>query len=193
MTTDRSRWQRGFTLVEMMVVITIIGLVTYMVYVNMGAMIPKTKLDSTAKQLVSRIDYLRSEARLQGKRYVMQLDLKGARWRYVTPPGVRISNDQSEDDLAAIEMMWQPLEEGVEFHGAGNQKDGMVRPGSPNPFEIVFDASGFTADQIVVLQLDEDPQMLWTIQIHGLTGRCDILPNFDGQEQPLDEVNEAAF
>lgn len=189
------RWRRqaGFTLVEMLVVITVIGLITYMVYVNLGAMVPKTRLDSAAKQLVARIDYLRSEARIQGKRYVLQLDLKQNRWRFVLPAEQRISIEQTDDDLAAFAHQWSPLDDGVRFHGAGNPIDGMVRDSSA-PYEIVFDENGFTADQIVSLGLTgEDDKMIWTVQIHGLTGQCEILTSFDGIEQQIDEVGEGAF
>jgi hypothetical protein len=156
-------------------------------------MVPQSKLDATAKQLVSYVDYLHSESRIQGKRYILQLDLSKNRWRYVLPAELRLSSDQTEESTMPLALDWTPLEEGVVFVGAGNATDGMVRPGSPTPYEIVFDENGLTADQIVAMTLTSDPKLVWTVQIHGINGSSEIIANRDGQEQRLDETGEGSF
>lgn len=183
----------GFSLIELTVVIVILGLIATLVQANMGAMVPQSKLDSTAKQLVSYVDFLHSESRIQGKRFILQLDLAHSRWRYVLPAEQRLTSDQAEDSTMPLALDWKALEDGVVFMGAGNATDGMVRSNSPTPYEIVFDENGFTADQIVSMTLATDPTMVWTVQIHGINGSAEIITNYNGQEERLEEMGEGSF
>lgn len=168
----------------------VIGLIAAIVLPNLGAFVPKTRLDKEARVLTGNIDYMRSESRIQAKRCVLELDLKNERWRRVMPAEQQLTTDQDRDSLESKHEDWTELEEDVRFVGAGNVLDGLSREGI---FPLVFDENGFTGDQMVVLSLASDPTMVWTVQIRGLTGECDVITNFEGREQPLQEVNEAAF
>lgn len=187
---SRGPAQSGFTIIELMVVVAILALVLQMVMLNMGAMVPKTKLDAESKKLVANIDFLRSEARVQGKRYLMQLDLGKARWRMVLPAEERLVSEQTLEETQPRALDWTALEEGVVFGGAGAVARGIARNGI---YEIVFDESGNTADQMVFLKLEDDEEMVWTVQVRGLTGQTEILPDTNGQEQELETVNEMGF
>lgn len=186
----RARHQAGFSIIELMVVVAILALILQMVMLNMGAMVPKTKLDAESKKLVANIDFLRSEARVQGKRYRLQLDLGNARWRMVLPAEERLVSEQTLEETQPRALDWSPLEEGVVFGGAGTVARGIARTGT---YELVFDEGGNTADQMVFLKLADDEEMVWTVQIRGLTGQTEILPDTDGQEQVLETVNEMGF
>lgn len=181
---------RGFSLVEVLVVLAIIGLVVQFVVVNMGAMVPKTKLDAEAKKLVANLDFLRSEARIQGKRYLLELDLQNPRWRMVLPAEERLTSEQTLEETQPRALDWTPLERDVAFAGAGSPRTGIARNGT---YQIVFDENGFCADQAVFLKLLGEEGMVWTVQIRGLTGQTDILPSFDGVEHTLEDVTEGAF
>lgn len=186
----RARREAGFSIIELMVVVAILALILQMVMLNMGAMVPKTKLDAESKKLVANIDFLRSEARVQGKRYRLQLDLGNARWRMVLPAEERLVSEQTLEETQPRALDWSPLEEGVVFGGAGTVARGVARSGI---YELVFDEGGNTADQMVFLKLADDEEMVWTVQIRGLTGQTEILPDTDGQEQMLETVNEMGF
>lgn len=188
--TRAGKAQRGFTLLELLVTLAIIGLITQIVFLNMGAMVPKTKLDSEAKRLVSNLDWLRSEARIQGKRYRMELDLTRDRWRLVQPAEERISMLQTDEELAERFLQWNELEDDVVYRGAGNADQRIIRDGI---YKIEFDENGFTGDQSVFLSLGQYEEMVWTIHIHGLTGRAEILPDFEGKEHLPQPVGEGAF
>jgi hypothetical protein len=158
------------------------------VTMNLGAMIPARAMDSEAAQLVSKIDFLRSEARLQGKTYILQLDLDNHRYRTVIP----VEDQLAASDLAteAIETGWTPLGDNVQF--AGCQTVGGTR------FEsglcgIQIDENGVTADQSIFLVHATDDNLLWTIQLHGLTGTCRILTSTEGVAHPLDRMEEGRF
>ena len=180
----------GFTLIEVMVVVMILGLLYAIIVPNLGAFLPKTRLDKEARVLASNIDMLRSEARIQSKRLRLELDLKKARWRRVQPPEQQLTTDQDAWTLEEHFDEWTDLEHDVVYAGAGDTNEGIVRNGF---YPIVFDENGFTADQVVMFKLESDPTMLWSVQIHGLTGQCEIVPDFDGHEHPLEETGEGAF
>ena len=187
---QRTRRDAGFTIIELMVVMLICGLIAALVVPNLGAFVPKARLDAAAKIITNNIDFLRSEARIQSKRYVLELDLKHARWRRVLPPELQLTTDQDESALEPQYEDWTPLEQDVMFAGAGNAVDGMTHDGV---FRLVFDENGFTGDQVVLLKLISDPTMVWTVQIRGITGQCDLITDFNGHEHLLDEVGEGAF
>lgn len=180
----------GFTIVEVLVAVLVMGLITAMVAPNLATFVPTARLDAAAKTLVGNIDYLRSEARIQGKRVKLELDLQHARWRYVMPPEEKLTTDQDVRTLEPRYEEWTALGDDVVFAGAGNPHDGIVRS---RTFEMVFDENGFTSDQSVVLKLESDPKMVWTVRIQGLTGACDILRDEEGNEQLPAEIGEGAF
>ncbi len=45
----------------------------------------------------------------------------------------------------------------------------------------------------IVMRLTSDPTMVWTINLRGLTGQCEVVEDFQGQDHPLDEVGEGSF
>lgn len=184
------RGAAGFTMIEILVVLLVMGLITAMVVPNLGAFVPKAKLDAAAKVLAANIDHMRSEARIQGKRCALELDLDKGRWRRVLPPEDRLTTDQDQDSLEAFYEDWTELQEGVRIVSAGNLNEGLAKGGT---FSLVFDHNGNTGDQSVVLRLEDDPTMVWTVNIRGLTGQCDVLESFDGREQLPEEVSEGGF
>ena len=74
----KGRNQSGFTLIELMIVVAIMALVVKIVMVNIGALIPSSALDSVAAKIQSELDFIRSEAKIQGKQYKLQFDLDPA-------------------------------------------------------------------------------------------------------------------
>lgn len=187
---DRQAPAAGFTLLELLVTVTLIALVFAIVAPNLGAFLPAAKLDSTCSQLVSRLDWLRSEARIQGKRMVFEIDLQKARWRLIYPPEQQLTRDQDAWTLEEQPDHWRELEPGVQFLGAGDPNTGLVRAGK---YQVVFDANGFTGDQVIAIKLEDDPKLVWSIVLHGLSGRCRIERDTDGREYRPVEVREGAF
>ncbi|MGE3171289.1 MAG: Tfp pilus assembly protein FimT/FimU [Planctomycetota bacterium] len=184
------RPDQGFTLIEIMLVVAVMGLITAMVVPNLGAFVPKARLDAAAKVLIANIDHMRSEARIQGKRCALELDLDRALWRRVLPPEERLTTDQDVDAFGPRYEDWTELEKGVKIVSAGNTIEGLAQGGT---FSLVFDHNGFTGDQSIVLQLDTDATMMWTINIHGLTGQCELVTDFEGREHMPEEVGEGSF
>lgn len=180
----------GFTLVELMVVIAIIALMVQLVASNFDVVVPEAKLDAESKRLVSQLDFVRSEAQLQAKTLRVELDLSNHRYRIVLPPEERLLSTDPERER--IPMDWYVLDEAVRFTGYQVAGGKTLRSGT---VEIVYDANGFTADQAIFMRLDWEGRKnnVWSIRIRGLTGRSEIVKDYDGNEHPLESVNEFGF
>lgn len=188
--SQRQQAQAGFTLIEILVTLVIMGLLLALVAPSIDAFVPKARLDSAAKTIAAEVDLARSEARIQSKQYVLEFDLKKARWRRILPAEMQLTTDQELWTLEPQTEDWMALPEDVVFSGAGNANDGIARDGI---YRMVFDENGFTGDHVIVLKLETDPTMVWSVQIRGISGKSEILSDFEGREHALDEVGEGAF
>jgi len=190
-TSVRHRNSRGgFTIIELLVTLMILALIFAMVVPNLGALIPSARLRGSGGQILRELDWVRSEARIQGKRMVMEFDLEHELWRIVYPPEQRLTRDQEAWTVAERPDQWVELETDVRFAGAGDGKAGLTTHGL---YRLVFDEYGFTGDQVLVLGLKSDPQLTWTMSIQGLSGKVDVHESDKG-EMPLPQVlNEGAF
>jgi prepilin-type N-terminal cleavage/methylation domain-containing protein len=180
----------GFTLIEILVTLMILSLLFAIVVPNLGTLVPSARLRGSGTKIQRNLDWVRSEARIQGKRMVVELDLEKARWRIVRPPEQQITRDQDASTLAEAPEGWQDLEDDVYFVGAGDGKVGLTSHGT---YRLVFDEYGFTGDQVFVLGLKSDPLLTWTMTIQGLSGKVDVFESEKG-EKPLPQVlNDGAF
>lgn len=182
----------GFTLIELLVVVAIIATIGQIVLANIGALVPSTVLDSDAQKLMSEIEYLRSEAQLQGKSLQLEIDLDHARYRRILPAEMRVTFDQDPEELEAAMLGWNELDSrcrfaGYEVLGSPAVRDGRVR--------IVLDHNGFTSDQsIYVAMKSEDlAGMVWTIQLRGLDRRANLIKDIDGLEAAPTLTGEQEF
>lgn len=189
----RAAQSGGFTLVEIVVVVALIGVAIGIVAPNLGALVPSARLDGSASQLRRQIDWVRSEARIQAKRMILEIDLDHARWRYLEPPEERLTSEQeivTTEDMAESDFGWEGLEKGVIFLGAGDARHGMADKGI---YRMIFDEYGATADQLIVMTLDGDPQMIWSLHLTGLTGQVQIEKSETGEKPHPQLVEEGAF
>ncbi len=181
--------QSGFTLVELMVVIAIIGIVSRLVMVNMASLIPSTALDSATNNFLAQVNYIRSEAKIQGKVYKIQLDLDHHRFRVELPPALRLLS--SELVQKRLPLQWEDLDERVQFVGFAQPGVPMIDSGQT---EIVFDENGFCADVSIFFRpLPEDGFLAWTLHIKGLTMQHKIIRSHEDQLDIPELVTEAAF
>lgn len=180
----------GFTLVELMVVVAIIGIASQLVLVNLGAMVPATVLDSEAQRLMSEIEFLRAEAQLQGKTFKIQLDLDLEQYRVVLPPEQRLLPEQPLAE--AVPLQWMALDERIDIVGFAPVGAATQRKGRP---EIVIDRHGFTSDQCIFLKFKSEDldQMVWSIQISGLDRKARLLKSQEGEEALLEIVDQFSF
>lgn len=182
--------RRGFTLVELLVVVAIASMLIAVVVPNLGSLVPAARLQGSGAQIQRKLDWLRSEARIQGKRMAIEFDLDQRRWRMVFPPEQRLTRDQDVSTLEEQpEMVWQELEDDVVFASI----DTGTALSTRGLYRLVFDEYGFTGDQVVNLKLQSDPQQTWSLQILGLSGRVTIFESSNGDLPRLPQIGEGAF
>jgi prepilin-type N-terminal cleavage/methylation domain-containing protein len=181
---------RGFTLVEVLVTFAILALLVAIVVPNLGMLVPSARLRSSGNQIKRELDWVRSEARIQGKRMAMEFDLDRAMWRIVYPPEQQLTRDQDTSTLEERPDQWVELETDVAFGGAGDGKTGLTSHGL---YRLVFDEYGFTADQVLVLNLKSDPEQVWSLAIRGLSGRVDVEESETGEKHVPPTTGEGAF
>lgn len=185
-----TRHAAGFTLMELLVTLTVMAMLFALVLPNLGAFVPTARLQGSGKQLLRTIDWARSEARIQARPMTLELDLDHARWRVVLPPELRLTRDQDEEELMEWALDWNELETGVVFGTVGDAKHGPAKKGV---YRLEFDAHGFSSDQIVVLRMPSEPKLVWALTLRGLTGAVTVIEAEDGNEPELQYVEEGAF
>lgn len=180
----------GFTLMELLVTMTLLALVFAIVVPNLGAIVPEARLEGSGKQIMRQLDWVRSEARIQGKQMNVDFDLDKSRWRIVFPPEQQLTRDQDEWTLEEHPDDWQPLEKDVVFGGVGDARNGLATRGV---YRLTFDEYGFTGDQQIVLRLRSDETLVWSMTLLGLSGHTDVEKSEQGQVPRLEALSEAAF
>lgn len=186
-TGSMARLRAGFTMVELMIVIAIIGLMTVTVTTSIEAMLPGERLNTSIRNLSADIRSIRSESISRGIEFRLIYDLDESRYRWSTPFAfdeglLRQARDEEWEDGDRIEFPWQALADGVEFaavHVAG------VEYSSGQVF-VNFDPVGTATDHSVILT---QPRFnsTFTIEVMPLTG---LVRMHDGQflrEEPIDE------
>lgn len=189
--THKTNSQSGFTLIEIMVVVMVMGLIARIVVSNASAWIPESAVSSEASQFRSWVDYLRSEAKIQGKPYSLELDLDKNRMRLVLPPEDKLVSTLDDTIASVVPLTWTELDPQVVL-------DGHAIAGRPiytkNRVLVTFDENGFTADQAVFFRhFAKDSKLCWTVQINGLSGATKVVPDWEGQRHPFNTADESSF
>lgn len=138
-TTARTRRETGFTFIELMVVITLIGLMSAVVVANLDGLTDRSTLSSTARTLGNMLLSVRDTASTQGRELLVEVDVDNQRWRTVDVPSpVDVPDARDRADLTFYGT-WQTPPYGVvldslEFNRKDVDRRGLVT--------LSFDADG---------------------------------------------------
>ncbi|MEO0479932.1 MAG: prepilin-type N-terminal cleavage/methylation domain-containing protein [Planctomycetota bacterium] len=178
----------GFTLLEVLLVVLILGMLSSAVVGGYQSWVPEAKLDAAASELSRFIIEGRTDAGLRSEQIWLELDLERNRYQYVFPPERRVSFD--DPDGEEIKDGWTDLEEGVIITGVHTVGGDTLRE---ERVRIQIDRNGFAPNTDIFLMLDDDDQLVWTLQMRGLENRCEIVKDFNGREEFQEQVEEFAF
>ncbi len=175
----------GFTLIELMVVIAIIGLAMTVMVTGSSTLLPQTRLRSSVDQLAAALELARSHAQLRQEPLVFAYDLDtGGYEAYYPFERDEQGENRGPGKTPVIDPL--PLESGVAFRsvrlpGSIPREDGMVT--------LEVSALGRITPHEVVLDNPEYPDTeVFTLRVSGLSNRSQILEG-DVVMAPLQDVD----
>jgi len=95
--TDRSR-RGGFTLVELIAVMTIMAILVLAVVPSLDGLVPKYRLRAGARNVAANIEHAQSEAIGKRREFAVGYDLDERSYWLVLPPEEEETDEEDEDD-----------------------------------------------------------------------------------------------
>jgi len=161
--------RRGFTLVELIVVLALIGIIFGIAVPRVENLTPKYAMRSAARSIASTLEYIRSQAVYQGKTFAILYDLKRNMYIPVFAP------PEYEPDLPF--ELWprgepQSLPTLVRFHSIIRADNSIFQVADTDQVPIRIDPMGASGSHVVVLT-DADGHVL-SVKFNALTGTVDF-------------------
>jgi general secretion pathway protein H len=176
------RHHRGFTLIELMVVLGLLGLMFGVVFLRLDGMVPATRLRAGARELASHLEMSRNHAVVSGKTVVVQYDLASARYRAYMPYELATDGITVLGDGETSVFDWMDLPDEIEIQdvriGDGDALDqGIVT--------VTFEPRGIATGHTVHLR-KADTDRSYSVMVSPLMGYVDATEGYY-EPEVLDE------
>jgi prepilin-type N-terminal cleavage/methylation domain-containing protein len=179
--TLQRRRSRGFSFVELLAVVTIMGLILGFLVLRIDHLIPSSRISAAARKLGSTNGLARAQAVATGVRHAVSYDLTRQRYAVLTPPHPEdIEEGRSKPD-ELYPLTWYPLPKGVKILNV-QLGDTTVSSGS---VRVLFSPLGTVTPHAIQLQGQEDQEM--TVVVNPLTGLVEIEPGLHKLDLFADE------
>jgi len=163
---SRGLGRAGFSMVEMLAVVVILGLIATIVTVNWRAILPRAELHSTVREIASTIQGAHSEAIARNAVFKVEYDLDHHRYRVNTP--FRIGGGLAPTEEERLAYAWNDLPDSVRFSRI--QIDGVDY--ARGMVFVRFDPLGAASGHIITL-VQKPYDSYYTIEVQALTGMID--------------------
>lgn len=163
----------GFTFIELLVVITIIGLMSSIVVANLDGLTDRSTLNATAREFGNTLLAIRDQAAIQQREINVEIDIENQRWRIVDIPPVTDVPDPKDREEATYEGPWAEPGRGVILDSIAFSKNDNTRRGT---VMIGFDADGQLVPSGFVVffrHVDGTEEDGVSVEVTGLTGLVD--------------------
>lgn len=188
---------RGFTLLEMLLVVVILGVMTQFILPSFSGDVPIAQTRAEAEKLSAVLGYLRSESRLQSESYGLEIETPENaphRYRILMPRErrlVREGEEQPIDDVNGrpdfFTLDWQELPADVFIGGIHVGRLERDKPMSRR--EIRFDPRGRTPQKILELMHRQNEEVVWSVLVAPLTGAIRV----EEGRQPFKTATDGDF
>lgn len=171
------RSNHGYTLIELVVVILIIGIALSLVLPGLEGVVPEYRIKSAARRIASTVQLARSQAISTGRTYHIVYDLTDNSFRLLSPPAIEEDDEKTGQSKPEV-IFREQLGEGIKFHEV-DVEERFRHEEHAGAKEIKISASplGFVTPHVVFLEDAEGRK--YTISVNPVTGVSHIYDKFE--------------
>jgi prepilin-type N-terminal cleavage/methylation domain-containing protein len=180
------RGARGFTLLELLVVVAILGVMILVTVSFSQGLGPESALDAAAREVSSRVEEARNAAVVCGRRVFVEYDLGEGRnpvqyYRTICEPQPGREKDADADEMLLTVRDWRSLQEGVTIESVVL---GDTEPWTHGVVRVAVQPDGSMPSHLIRLwspELDPDRNRAtgWAcVQVAGLLGQARVLNRY---------------
>ncbi|MCP4772447.1 MAG: prepilin-type N-terminal cleavage/methylation domain-containing protein [Planctomycetes bacterium] len=164
----KSRRDAGFTLIEITAVVIIVAMMTSLAIVRLDGMLPSTRTEAAARELLAELDFARTQSISKAQEYAVVIDFTEQRYAIQVPfddEGKLITDPEDRPMLT-----WHLLQEGTEITGVMDPRGEMISEGQ---YALVYDPLGSAPDVHIYLRGEgstDEFDFELTVRVLALTG-----------------------
>ena len=188
MKSVRHSTEAAFTLIEMLLVLSLLSIITLIAVRELDNLLPRTRLRASSRELASTIQSARDQAILTSRKCGVRFDLDRGEYWIVLPSREALGETYPDSFLGGFEgagteaLSKHRLRTGVKFSGAQPAGGPLTIAGT-----VALDISplGSFSDLVIHLENEQDTEV--TLRVNGMTG----LPEFYDEYLTYESLNPA--
>ncbi|HVR86026.1 MAG TPA: prepilin-type N-terminal cleavage/methylation domain-containing protein [Planctomycetota bacterium] len=181
MQSSAARDRSGFTLIELIAVIVIVGLIAMVTVTRLDFLVPKYRLRGAARDVGSVLGLGKAHAAANGKDVYFEVDLaRGAYWLLAAFPKAEPGDERQVIDVRSRPMEYQPmfeqsLPDGIQFTDVVLGVKDQTNTGHAR---ARLSALGSSTHIILNMRNDEGKEI--SVRMNGFTG---VISYVDGRQE----------
>lgn len=156
----------GFTLLELIMVVVILGVITAMLAPNIDRISPKYSLRAGAREIASTVEYCRSQSALTGETYSLVYNMDEHQYWVLLPVKLDEYGQPTEEEREPVLPARIPPR-GVKIAEVTTSDN---ESHSGGEIQVDFSPFGNTGSHIVLLQYEDDEKQKIWVRVNSLLG-----------------------